>query len=49
MMRKFAEDDKIEQMAQSKRRMREVEHKREVEKLWQEKLGQYQAEKEKEL
>lgn len=35
MMEKFAQDDKLEQLAQQKRRMKEVEHKREVEKLWQ--------------
>jgi hypothetical protein len=34
MLKKFAEDSKLEQMIQSKRRMKELEHKREVEKLW---------------
>ncbi|CAD8084918.1 unnamed protein product [Paramecium primaurelia] len=49
MMRKFAEDDKLEQLGQQKRRMKEIEHKREVEKLWQQKLEMYQMEKQKEL
>ena len=31
MMEKFAEDDRIEQMNQQRRRMKELEHKREVE------------------
>lgn len=35
MLNKFAEDDKIEQMKAEKRRMIELQHKREVEKLWQ--------------
>jgi hypothetical protein len=30
MLRKFAEQDKLEQMAQQKRRLKEQEHKREV-------------------
>lgn len=33
MMAKFAEDDRIEQMNAQKRRMKQLEHKREVEKL----------------
>ncbi|CAK66714.1 unnamed protein product (macronuclear) [Paramecium tetraurelia] len=49
MMRKFAEDDKLEQLGQQKRRMKEIEHKREVERLWQQKLEMYQMEKQKEL
>lgn len=49
MMRKFASDDKLEQLAQQKRRMKEAEHKREVEVLWQEKLSQYMDEKNKEM
>ena len=35
MMQRFAEQDHIEQMAQQKRRMKEQEHKREVERMWQ--------------
>lgn len=30
MMERFAEEDKLEQMAQQKRRMKEIEHKKEV-------------------
>ena len=30
MLEKFANDDKLEQLAQNKRRMQEVEHKKEV-------------------
>ena len=41
MMKKFAEDDRIEQMNQQKWRMKELEHKKEVERLWQEKLEMY--------
>lgn len=33
MMAKFAEDDRLEQMNAQKRRMKQLEHKREVEKL----------------
>lgn len=35
-------------MAQNKRRMKEVEHKKEVERMWQEKLKAYKMEKERE-
>ncbi|CAD8118216.1 unnamed protein product [Paramecium sonneborni] len=49
MMKKFAEDDKLEQLGQQKRRMKEIEHKKEVEKLWQKKLEMYQMEKQREL
>jgi hypothetical protein len=34
MLTKFAQDSKLEQMIQSKRRMKELEHKKEVEKMW---------------
>jgi len=34
LMSKFAEDDRLEQMNQQKRRMKELEHKREIERLW---------------
>lgn len=49
MLKKFAEDAKLEQMIQSKRRMKELEHKREVEKMWQQRLELYRIEREKEL
>lgn len=49
LMEKFAEDERLEQMNAQKRRMRELEHKREVERLWQEKLHMYRAQREMEL
>ena len=41
-MAKFAEDERLEQMNAQKRRMREQEHKREIEKIWGERLQVYQ-------
>merc|ERR1711936_809369 len=49
MMEKFAEDDRIEQMNAQKRRMKQQEHKREVEKLLEQRRAQFQAEKEREI
>lgn len=49
LLQKFAEDERLEQMNAQKRRMRELEHKREIERLWQEKLAIYRAERELEL
>uniref|UniRef100_A0A3Q3GRW1 Meiosis-specific nuclear structural protein 1 n=1 Tax=Labrus bergylta TaxID=56723 RepID=A0A3Q3GRW1_9LABR len=43
MMAKFAEDDRIEQMNAQKRRMKQLEHKREVEKLIEDRRQQIQA------
>ncbi len=48
-MQKFAEDERLEQMNAQKRRMKELEHKREIERLWQEKLAIYRAQREMEL
>lgn len=48
MLKRFAEQDKTEQMVQQKRRIKEQEHKREVERLWQEKLKAYKEAKERE-
>ena len=48
-MEKFAEDERLEQMNAQRRRMKEQEHKREVEKIWQEKLAVYRAQRELEL
>jgi len=48
MMDKFAREDKLEQLAQQKRRMKELEHKKEVERMWLERLNAYRAEKERE-
>ncbi len=49
LMEKFAEDERLEQMNAQKRRMKEQEHKREIERLWQEKLQAYRAQREMEL
>ncbi len=49
LMAKFAEDERLEQMNAQKRRMRELEHKREIERLWQEKLSIYRAQRELEV
>ena len=45
LMEKFAEDERLEQMNAQRRRMRELEHKRQVEKLWQEKLVVFEAQR----
>lgn len=44
MMAKFAEDDRIEQMNARKRRMKQLEHRHEVEKLIEDKRRQREAE-----
>ena len=49
MMEKFAEDDRIDQMNAQKRRMKELEHKREVERLWNEKLELYRWQRDQEI
>lgn len=49
MLEKFAEDDRIDQMNAHKRRMKELEHKREVERLWKEKLEVYRLQREEEI
>lgn len=43
MMAKFAEDDRIEQMNAQKRRMKQLEHKRAVEKLIEDRRRQHEA------
>lgn len=48
-MQKFAEDERLEQMTQNKRRAKEAEHKREVEELWLERLNIYREQREQEL
>lgn len=45
MLAKFAEDDRIEQMNAQKRRMRQQEHKRAVERLIDERRIQLQRDK----
>jgi hypothetical protein len=48
MAEKFAEDERLEQMNAEKRRMRELAHKREIERLWLEKLNVYREQREQE-
>lgn len=45
MLAKFAEDDRIEQMNAQKRRMKQLEHKRAVEQLLEDRRAQYAAER----
>ena len=45
MLMKFAEDDRIEQMNAQKRRMKQLEHKRAVERLIEERRAQLQLDK----
>ncbi|XP_069622042.1 meiosis-specific nuclear structural protein 1 isoform X1 [Ranitomeya imitator] len=49
MLAKFAEDDRIEQMNAQKRRMKQLEHKRAVEKLLEDRRKQFIADKDREL
>jgi len=48
MAAKFAEDERIEQLNANKRRMKEQEHKREIEKLWDDKLTLYREQRDQE-
>lgn len=45
MMAKFAEDDRIEQMNAQRRRMKQLEHKHEVERLMEERRRQRETER----
>ena len=45
MLEKFAEDDRIEQMNAQKRRMKQLEHKRAVEKLIEDRREQFQRDR----
>lgn len=45
MLAKFAEDDRIELMNAQKQRMKQLEHKRAVEKLIEERRSQFLADK----
>lgn len=49
MLAKFAEDDRIEQMNAQKRRMKQLEHKRAVEQLLDDRRAQFVAEREREI
>lgn len=48
LAQKFAEDERIEQLNAQKRRLREQEHKREIERLWSDKLTAFREERDKE-
>ena len=48
MLEKFAEDDRIEQMNAQKRRMKQLEHKKAVERLIEDRRIQFQRERVKE-
>jgi hypothetical protein len=48
MLAKFAEDDRIEQMNANKRRMKQLEHKRAVEDLIDNRRLQFAADRERE-
>ena len=48
MAQKFAEDERIDQLNENKRRQKELEHRREIERLWTEKLTLYQEQREQE-
>ena len=48
MMQKFAEDDRLEQMNAQKRRMKRLEHMREVSSLWEQKRAMYEAQRKEE-
>ena len=45
MMAKYAEDDRIEQMNAQRRRMKQLEHKRAVQQLIEERRQQHEADK----
>lgn len=45
MLAKFAEDDRIEQMNAQKRRMKQLEHRKEVARLIEERRKQFLADK----
>merc|ERR1712146_255807 len=45
MLQKFAEEDKLEQMSAQRRRMKQAEHKREVERLMEERRKAYEEQR----
>jgi|EP01046_Picozoa_sp_COSAG06_P003690 hypothetical protein len=49
MLAKFAEDDRIEQMNAQKRRMKQADHRREVERLIEARRAEFEAQKAAEL
>lgn len=44
-MAKFAEDDRIEQLSAQRRRMKQIEHRRAVERLIEDRRAQFQQQK----
>ena len=44
-MAKFAEDDRIEQLSAQRRRMKQLEHRRAVERLIEDRRAQFQQQK----
>ena len=48
MAAKFAEDERIEQLNAQQRRMKEQEHKREIERLWSDKITAYREQRDQE-
>ena len=48
MAEKFAEDERLEQLNAQRRRMKEAEHKREINRLWDEKLSMYRMQRDQE-
>ena len=44
-MAKFAEDDRIEQLSAQRRRMKQIEHRRAVERLIENRRAQFQQQK----
>ena len=49
MLDKFAEDDRLDQMNSQKRRMKQLEHRREIERLLEERRDKYERERGAEL
>lgn len=49
LMEKYAEDEKLEQFNAMRRRQKEIDLKKEIEKQWQEKLRQYHLQKQQEI
>jgi hypothetical protein len=49
LMQKFAEDERLEQLTQAKRREREAQHAKDVEELWVQRLEIYQQQREAEI
>lgn len=49
MLAKFAEDDRLEQMNAQKRRMKQLEHKRAVEALLEDRRKQFEADRQREI